>query len=164
MTNTLTQLQKRINNIMKNMSNADTYYSTVIFNKDFEKWNLNMRGELVDPVFKRYKRLFQLIHYIFSYSTIYNISNIYNISHANGNLVDSPAVWHNHLGGFEGARQKGWTIHTVCLLELVSSGRFSSFSLLGFWIITMSFVITYAKYLFKFSCNSRSLYRCFCVL
>ncbi|KAI2811676.1 hypothetical protein BLOT_002854 [Blomia tropicalis] len=137
MTNSLTQLQKRICNIMNDMSNQSDNSSIVIFNIDFEKWNLNMRGELVDPVFKclddlyGYKRVFQLTHYIFSHSTIYNTSNIYHLPYSNNDLIDCPAVWHDHQGGFEGARQKGWTLHTVCLLELVTKGRFSSFSLLG---------------------------------
>ncbi|AJG39148.1 RNA-dependent RNA polymerase [Tacheng Tick Virus 7] len=100
----------------------------IITNIDFEKWNLNMRAELVNPIFRvmdqffGFTNVFERTHDIFEQSTIYLTDNTLEMSvdPSHTDLADGPGVWHGHKGGFEGLRQKGWTIVTIILLELVS--------------------------------------------
>ncbi|DAZ90840.1 TPA_asm: polyprotein [Tanacetum virus 1] len=109
-----------------------------VINIDFEKWNLNFREELTDYIFRDMDRLFgyeNLIsrtHKIFYNSYIYASSGKYlpKIS-STGLLIDPPMSYTHHAGGFEGLRQKGWTIATVCLLCYLADNAKISMNLLG---------------------------------
>ncbi|DAZ90792.1 TPA_asm: polyprotein [Ranunculus virus 1] len=107
-------------------------------NIDFEKWNLNMRHEFTSGIFQQidqmfgYQNLILRTHEIFESSFIYSSSGKYlpkiNDDHI---LIDEPMAYTGHLGGFEGLRQKGWTIATVCLLAYIADEMGIEMSLLG---------------------------------
>ncbi|DAZ90802.1 TPA_asm: polyprotein [Ribes virus 1] len=107
-------------------------------NIDFEKWNLNMRHEFTEGVFSQldnmfgFDRLINRTHEIFSGSYIYSSSGKYLPPHdANGLVTDPPMCYIGHQGGFEGLRQKGWTVATVCLLAYVADQLRLKIHLLG---------------------------------
>ncbi|DAZ90646.1 TPA_asm: polyprotein [Artemisia virus 1] len=109
-----------------------------VINVDFEKWNLNFREELTNLVFATmdslfgYSRLISRTHEIFYNSYIYACSGKYlPKATATGLAIDPPMAYTNHMGGFEGLRQKGWTIATVCLLCYIADNLKISMSLLG---------------------------------
>ncbi|DAZ90635.1 TPA_asm: polyprotein [Apera virus 1] len=107
-------------------------------NIDFEKWNLNMRDEFTGGLFKQFDRIFgfsNLIsrtHEIFKKSFIYSSSGKYNPKiNETGFVMDPPMAYTGHLGGFEGLRQKGWTIATVVLLAYTAYSNSIQMCLLG---------------------------------
>ncbi|DAZ90685.1 TPA_asm: polyprotein [Centaurea virus 1] len=109
-----------------------------IINIDFEKWNLNMRNELTYPLFKQmdemfgYNSLISRTHSIFEKSLIYVSSGKYLPKVYNGLFVeDPPMLYTGHIGGFEGLRQKGWTVATVCLLAFIAERFRMRVTLLG---------------------------------
>ncbi|DAZ90696.1 TPA_asm: polyprotein [Cucumis virus 1] len=92
-------------------------------NIDFSKWNLNMRYEPTRSVFKQidmmfgYDNLISQTHNIFEKSYIYSCSGKYMPIVKDGVLSDDPPMaYRGHKGGFEGLRQKGWTVWTVVYL------------------------------------------------
>ncbi|BCS90308.1 L-protein [Vitis varicosavirus] len=107
-------------------------------NIDFEKWNLNMRPEFTNGLFEQMDRMFgfsNLIlrtHDIFRESYIYSCSGKYLpfIKH-DMLMLDPPMAYIGHLGGFEGLRQKGWTVATVCLLSYTAWQTKLDMTLLG---------------------------------
>lgn len=124
------KLTKKIFHATKSMGNKSLaeILIPIITNIDFEKWNLNMRAELVNPIFRimdqffGFHNIFEATHAVFSQSTIYLTDNTLELKLSGDccDLADGPGVWHNHKGGFEGLRQKGWTIVTIIILELIS--------------------------------------------
>lgn len=107
-------------------------------NIDFEKWNLNMREEFTDGLFDQMDKMFGFrnlvsrTHEIFKKSLIYSSSGKYlPICTTDGFITDPPMLYMNHQGGFEGLRQKGWTVATVCLLAYTASQQKLNVSLLG---------------------------------
>ncbi|UHK03252.1 MAG: RNA-dependent RNA polymerase [Hangzhou rhabdovirus 5] len=110
------------NSTQKTSSPLKTY--TVIVNMDFNKWNTYMRVEETEPIFSDfdalfdYSKLYVRTHSMFSEAYMYladgTITPIQD-----GEWIDDPRVWTNHLGGIEGLRQKGWTIWTVVLLKYI---------------------------------------------
>lgn len=137
MTYDFAQLQNRIYEETICMKTLGTKEVTIVTNVDFQKWNQNMRDELTRPVFAEldsmfgFKNMFTKTHEIFRQSTIYLTTDIYEIKSDGKNLLDGPAVWHNHYGGFEGLRQKGWTIVTAIILEMAAKKNLTSFSIMG---------------------------------
>ncbi|DAZ90641.1 TPA_asm: polyprotein [Aponogeton virus 1] len=109
-----------------------------IVNIDFEKWNLNMRKELTYQLFTQldhmfgYTNLINRTHDFFSKSYIYSCSGKYlpPIGH-NSLMTDPPMAYIGHIGGFEGLRQKGWTLATVCLLSYIADSMKIKINLLG---------------------------------
>nr|DAZ90863.1 TPA_asm: polyprotein [Vincetoxicum virus 1] len=107
-------------------------------NIDFEKWNLNMREEFTEKIFNTmdnlfgYDRLISRTHEIFRNSYIYSCSGKYLPKTSGGSLLtDPPMAYIGHLGGFEGLRQKGWTLATVCLLAYLADQMNIEMCLLG---------------------------------
>ncbi|DAZ90680.1 TPA_asm: polyprotein [Caladenia virus 1] len=118
------------------LSSPDSLDPTI--NIDFEKWNLNMREELTEDLFSQldllfgFRSLISQTHEIFKKSYIYSSSGKYNPQIAEDALVvDPPMAYTNHQGGFEGLRQKGWTVATVCLLCYIADKLKISINLLG---------------------------------
>ncbi|DAZ90786.1 TPA_asm: polyprotein [Primula virus 1] len=112
-------------------------YDTNI-NIDFSKWNLNMRDDLVGPVFKEidklfgYENLIARTHTIFTESFIYSASGKYIPKVCKtGFIQDPPMSYTGHIGGFEGLRQKGWTIVTVLLLAAAAEEMGINIRLMG---------------------------------
>ncbi|CAH2618932.1 L RNA-dependent RNA polymerase [Tree fern varicosa-like virus] len=96
-------------------------------NIDFSKWNTNMRDALNQLLFSELDKLFgfdNLIartHQIFTESYIYSASGKYVPEVVDDVLIpDPPMAYYGHLGGFEGLRQKGWTLTTVLILAYIS--------------------------------------------
>ncbi|CAI5383839.1 L RNA-dependent RNA polymerase [Monoclea gottschei varicosa-like virus] len=108
-------------------------------NIDFSKWNTNMRDELTHALFKEFDYLFgyeNLIcrtHSIFESSYIYSASGKYcPLLSSDGKLLtDPPMAYIGHLGGFEGLRQKGWTVLTAVILMYVAEMQTIRASLMG---------------------------------
>ncbi|DAZ90767.1 TPA_asm: polyprotein [Pennisetum virus 1] len=110
----------------------------VNINIDFSKWNLNMRDDLTNPLFKQIDLLFGLknvvsrTHEIFEKSYVYSSSGKYVPPTGDGRLLeDPPMAYRGHKGGFEGLRQKGWTIATVCALLEVAEKEGAKIRLMG---------------------------------
>ncbi|DBA36983.1 TPA_asm: L [Chrysanthemum alphacytorhabdovirus 1] len=111
---------------------------TVCISLDFEKWNGHMRYESTYWVFLCLGQLFGLpelynqTYEIFSRSIIYLADGTYVPSVKGGNLVvDEPYVFEGHKGGMEGLRQKGWTIFTVCCLNMVCERYNCTYKIMG---------------------------------
>ncbi|DAZ90798.1 TPA_asm: polyprotein [Raphanus virus 1] len=109
-----------------------------IINIDFEKWNLNMREQFTLPLFRQmdklfgYNNLISRTHSIFVDSLIYSCSGKYlPLVTSEGFQLDPPMCYIGHQGGFEGLRQKGWTIATVCLLCFIADKLRLKINLLG---------------------------------
>ncbi|KAI0978931.1 hypothetical protein GJ496_004535 [Pomphorhynchus laevis] len=111
------------------MKNPPNRFKNFFMSIDFEKWSTNMRNDVVYEPFKFIDNLFgfnNLIsrtHEIFSKSLIYTSDKDYlPIWQADSTIPRlNDYTWLGHLGGFEGLRQKGWTIVTVSAIRLVSS-------------------------------------------
>ncbi|DBA36541.1 TPA_asm: L [Chrysanthemum trirhavirus 1] len=108
---------------------------TISISMDFEKWNIKMRKEATQYVFNQLGQLFGLdnlytaTHDILSRCFIYLADGSY--SPDTSLTPDFIKSWIGHLGGFEGLRQKGWTIFTACLIDYVCSKKDVSFKLMG---------------------------------
>ncbi|DAF42360.1 TPA_asm: L [Lolium perenne virus 1] len=110
----------------------------VNINIDFSKWNSNMRDSLTKPLFQQidmmfgYGNLITRTHEIFESSFIYSSSGKYVPTVEDGRLQDDPPMaYRGHKGGFEGLRQKGWTIATVCALLSISERKNVRMKLMG---------------------------------
>ncbi|DAF42331.1 TPA_asm: L [Gymnadenia densiflora virus 1] len=147
MTNSLLSLQKKIFSVSHKQSmniKSQRFCTfkdiTVIINIDFEKWNLNFRKETTYPIFEALGELYGLEHLynrtydIFSKSLIYLADGTFLPKldmHEGKFILSPPTAYIGHLGGFEGLRQKGWTIFTDCALELVCSRHKCKHSIMG---------------------------------
>lgn len=108
-------------------------------NIDFSKWNTNMRETLTMPVFHEMDRIFGFEHLIgrthdfFLRSLVYSASGKYSpILDKNKNIIEeSPMCYRGHQGGFEGLRQKGWTVATVCILAYLAERQKIGMGLMG---------------------------------
>lgn len=95
-----------------------------------------MREELSDLFFQEidgllgYSDLLHRTHEFFGNSVIY-LAEEADLSVTNNQLDFSPVCWNNNLGGFEGQRQKTWTILTICLIEISTLQNQISSSLVG---------------------------------
>ncbi|DBA36910.1 TPA_asm: L [Lonas gammacytorhabdovirus 1] len=147
MTNSLLSLQKKIYSVShKQAQNSiskgfQTYKDvTIIVNIDFEKWNLNFRKETTFPLFEAIGDLYGMEHLynrtydIFRNSLIYLADGSFRprLSHDRRRfLLEEPMMYTGHLGGFEGLRQKGWTLFTDCGLELICNRHKCSYIIMG---------------------------------
>ncbi|DAC81998.1 RNA-dependent RNA polymerase [Trichosanthes associated rhabdovirus 1] len=111
---------------------------TVCVSLDFEKWNGHMRMESTFYVFLALGELFGMSHLynrtyeIFEQSYLYLADGSYLPSVLDGQLVeDPPKSFSGHKGGMEGLRQKGWTIFTVCCLNMVCSKYNCTYKIMG---------------------------------
>nr|WRO64940.1 polymerase [Cytorhabdovirus sp. 'lycii'] len=102
----------------------------ICLNMDFEKWNLNMRKESTYSVFLEMGRLYGMDELFNRTYDIFHESFVY-VSDENAKLeigLDDNGVPHlrpdnvhsytGHIGGFEGLRQKGWTVFTVAVIQM----------------------------------------------
>ncbi|DBA36604.1 TPA_asm: L [Betula betacytorhabdovirus 2] len=117
---------------------------TVCLNIDFEKWNLNMRYEATEHVFRRMGELYGLpelfnqTYDIFKKSYIYvadesaKIETEFNLQTGKDELkTDGIHSYTGQLGGYEGLRQKGWTVFTVVFIKMVCDKYPISYKLMG---------------------------------
>nr|WPV62817.1 MAG: RNA-dependent RNA polymerase [Jingmen bat rhabdovirus 3] len=110
-----------------NSSEKDQYQEGVthhMISIDFEKWNNFQREGSTRPVFEvidkyfGYKRVVSRTHEIFSQTTVLYGGALHKIPSNLETCV--PYCWNDHLGGFEGLRQKGWSVVGALLIRLVS--------------------------------------------
>jgi hypothetical protein len=101
-----------------------------IFNGiDFSNWNLGHTSPLAEPFFKFLDQifgtpgLFIATHWFFEQCDTVMASYLNPpstlINHPTGEPQECNELWYGHAGGFEGLRQKGWTIITIALLLYV---------------------------------------------
>ncbi|QID92311.1 polymerase [Yerba mate virus A] len=118
------------------------YFVTVCVNMDFEKWNLNMRYSSTEGVFSAMgelygmPNLFNATYDIFERSFIYVSDEMASLQtiYKDGKqelLCDGVHSYTGHIGGFEGLRQKGWTVFTVCAIQLIMRRYPVSYKLMG---------------------------------
>ncbi|DBA36838.1 TPA_asm: L [Zanthoxylum betacytorhabdovirus 2] len=151
MTDDLLGLTKKIYGATRRqMKNAKTkvfskmFDVTVCLNMDFEKWNLNMRKDATFYVFERIGELYGMpnlinrTYDIFEDSLIYlcddeaELSCEYDLKSGTYNLKrETETVYTGHRGGFEGLRQKGWTIFTVSVIRMILEEWPISYKLMG---------------------------------
>ncbi|DBA36968.1 TPA_asm: L [Cardamine alphacytorhabdovirus 1] len=146
MTDTLLDLTKKMYSTVKAQSVLNkrrgrdrTWASRVVcMSLDFEKWNGHMRKEMTSGVFTPMGDLFGLTEIfnvtydIFSECYYYLADGSYVPRIANDKLiVEEPYSFTGHKGGMEGLRQKGWTVFTVCGLEVVLSSHNCTYKIMG---------------------------------
>ncbi|AWK49433.1 putative L protein [Cytorhabdovirus fragariarugosus] len=146
MTDTLLDLTKKMYSTVRHQSVLNkkrgsdrTWASKVIcMSLDFEKWNGHMRKEMTLGVFTPIGDLFgmtelyNVTYDIFSECYYYLADGTYVPDiHKGDLLVSEPFSFQNHQGGMEGLRQKGWTIFTVCALEVVLSQYDCTYRIMG---------------------------------
>nr|UQU68823.1 RNA-dependent RNA polymerase [Sambucus cytorhabdovirus] len=111
---------------------------TICVSLDFEKWNGHMRHDSTYFVFLSLGELFGMpnlynrTYEIFQESYIYLADGSY-IPRVRGGLLqlEEPYAFTGHRGGMEGLRQKGWTIFTVCCLNMVCSKYNCTYKIMG---------------------------------
>ncbi|DBA36945.1 TPA_asm: L [Artemisia alphacytorhabdovirus 2] len=148
MTDTLLDLTKKMYSTVKHQSiqnkfrgKGNMWASKVIcMSLDFEKWNGHMRKEMTSGVFTALGDLFGLTEI---YNVTYDIfrdcyyyladgTYVPNVTNDGiGLSIDEPFSFIHHQGGMEGLRQKGWTLFTVCALEVVLSKHDCSYKIMG---------------------------------
>lgn len=111
---------------------------TVCVSLDFEKWNGHMRHDSTYYVFQALGELFGMpnlynrTYGIFEESYMYLADGSYVPKIEGGRLqTDDPRAFTGHKGGMEGLRQKGWTIFTVCCLNMVCSKYNCTYKIMG---------------------------------
>ncbi|QQZ02079.1 L protein [Rose virus R] len=140
MTYNLLELSKEMINVTKRQSSKNKNSRTFCINMDFEKWNLNMRKLSTYFVFLVLGKLFGLSHLFNRTYDIFRNSLIYL---ADGSYIpkfdddlkhipdESGKSYSGHIGGFEGLRQKGWTIFTVTLIAYICDKEGADYKLMG---------------------------------
>ncbi|UXD79146.1 RNA-dependent RNA polymerase [Alphacytorhabdovirus alphapogostemi] len=147
MTDSLLDLTRKMYNTVRNQSSLKKRFSkdrgwaskTVCISLDFEKWNGHMRKEMTSGVFTAIGDLFGLselynaTYDLFSESYYYLADGSYipSISESGDLVVEEPASFVHHKGGMEGLRQKGWTLYTVCGLEVILSKYDCEYRIMG---------------------------------
>nr|UYE93833.1 MAG: RNA-dependent RNA polymerase [Hedemora virus] len=133
-------LQKKLRSLTMQKPADNLKYQDIVINIDFEKWNSNMREDLTKSLFNLldqlfgYNNLISRTHEFFFKSIIY----LTNSLKKDGKNIDELAsdenclhVWKDHLGGFEGLRQKGWTLLTTLQLLLLAEETTHKIKIIG---------------------------------
>ncbi|DBA36773.1 TPA_asm: L [Phellodendron betacytorhabdovirus 1] len=139
-----TTQSQRTNKVREDSYGRMPYYKvSVCLNMDFEKWNLNMRMDSTYNVFLQMGKLygmpnlFNRTYEIFEKSFIYLSDENANIkveknTHGKYQLkVDNETSYTGHKGGFEGLRQKGWTVFTVAVIKMILEKFPVTYKLMG---------------------------------
>lgn len=119
-------------------NNIDGKEKSIIVSFDFMKWNSNMRFEETTQIFTFIDRLFGFnncinrTHEMFNQGVIYLADGTYLPKYDNqGNFIEDEGCYRGHLGGIEGLRQKGWTIFTVTMINMIATKHSLKFQLMG---------------------------------
>nr|WMD26762.1 polymerase protein [Aristolochia-associated cytorhabdovirus] len=163
MTYDLLKLTKKITNVSRRQQNQIQGGRTFCINMDFEKWNLNFRKETTFHLFKTLGRLFgkqnlyNRTYDIFRSSLFYLSDGSYMPKFSSDFkwIPDSTGkAFERHLGGNEGLRQKGWTIATSMLLELLCDRHQIDYQLMGQGDNQVLLVTIYSKMSVKYGIES----------
>lgn len=124
------ELTKRL--ISLSNTKNETSFIPVYASIDFKSWNIHWQissthyfFEVLDCIFDT-PGLYVYSHEFFRTSTVV-LSSYYNppdsLKNPDKNLwfTQGDKLWRDHDGGFEGIRQKGWTLITICLLLYTES-------------------------------------------
>lgn len=123
------ELNKRLYAITNQQYDENCF--PVIISIDFKSWNLHWSQQSTGPFFQVLDDLFGTPGLIYRTHQFFAQTLVALASHNNppefliGNEKnndfpdDEPFMWTSHKGGFEGLRQKGWTLITICLLLYV---------------------------------------------
>nr|UHR49730.1 MAG: RNA-dependent RNA polymerase [Guiyang nephotettix cincticeps rhabdovirus 1] len=137
MMDTSSKLTKRKYNSTKGQKEGSSRWIHIVTSMDFEKWNSNMRKRetleifgFLDNLFG-YENVFSRTHEMFENSTLYLCDGTYLPRFSGDEMITGPEAWRGHLGGIEGLRQKGWTLFTVCMINMVAKEFGNSFELIG---------------------------------
>ncbi|DBA36767.1 TPA_asm: L [Pentaphragma betacytorhabdovirus 1] len=141
MTDDLLTLSKKIISYTTSQSTGSAGSRTFIINSDFIKWNLNFRKWTTFQVFLILGKLFGLsqlfnrTYDIFASSIIYLADGSFlpklDKDHNLAEDSDPNKSYNNHAGGFEGLRQKGWTIFTVIIIAFICDKLGIKYKLMG---------------------------------
>nr|QGN65772.1 putative L protein [Cytorhabdovirus fragariae] len=162
MTDTLLDLTRKMYSTVKNQSSLKKNMSkergwasrTVCISLDFEKWNGHMRKEMTQGVFTAVGELFGLpelynmTYDLFSKCYYYLADGSYvpAVSEDKELIVEEPLSFENHRGGMEGLRQKGWTLYTVCGLEVILSKYDCEYKIMGMGDNQVLQITVYTKF------------------
>lgn len=104
-------------------------YLMTLFGVDYSKWNISWCSHSTHPFFVMLDELFgtpglySYTHRFFSESLValasYHNPPVSLFHQPTGEPAECETLWYNHRGGFEGLRQKGWTLVTIAMLLLV---------------------------------------------
>ncbi|DBA36682.1 TPA_asm: L [Ipomoea betacytorhabdovirus 1] len=163
MTHSLLKLTKEMIKITWRQRTDSEISRSFCLNMDFEKWNLNMRKESTYGVFRQLGLLFGMenlynrTYDMFENSLIYLADGSY-VPKLNENLqvVESNEdyAYTGHIGGFEGLRQKGWTIFTVVIISYICKRLKIDWKLMGQGDNQVLVVTIYSRYARKYGLNS----------
>ncbi|ARS22495.1 putative L protein [Maize associated rhabdovirus] len=140
MTYNMLDLAKEMIKITRAQGSQGEFSRTFCINMDFEKWNLNMRKEATYYTFLELGRLFGMpnlynrTYDIFRNSIIYLADGSYTPDideDLNLHEKDNNLAYEGHIGGFEGLRQKGWTIFTVVMIAHICDQLGIQYRLMG---------------------------------
>ncbi|YP_010229226.1 RNA-dependent RNA polymerase [Almendravirus chico] len=85
---------------------------------DYEKWNNHQRDEAVGPVFSVIDKLYGLKNFFRRTHQFFKDCIVYYPERPDFYGVDGPYYWNGQPGGFEGIRQKGWSlVGVLCLMR-----------------------------------------------
>ena len=99
-----------------------------VLNLDLSKWNSTFchtlvyyYGKSIDEMFG-FSNLFTNNHYWFLTYNVFSNSRLFPPDYDITTKYPIPGKYYynNHLGGFEGIRQKFWTLITICIIRLTS--------------------------------------------
>ncbi|QMP82314.1 RNA-dependent RNA polymerase [Coleopteran arli-related virus OKIAV107] len=133
---TMTLSENELTKRLYSMANDDSTDLTlpVFMSIDFKSWNIHWQYATTYETFKHIDDLFgtpglYTYSHIFFQEAIVALSSRFNPPKCiitssrrrwKQNITDDDdLLWKNHLGGFEGIRQKGWTLVTILLLLIV---------------------------------------------
>lgn len=83
---------------------------------DYSKWNNHQRDEAVKPVFQVMDKCYGLENFISMTHTFFSKCTVYYPERPEFFGKDSQFYWEGQPGGFEGIRQKGWSIVGILAL------------------------------------------------
>nr|URZ95416.1 L protein [Shanxi Armigeres subalbatus rhabdovirus] len=91
---------------------------------DYEKWNNHQRDEAVGPVFTVLDKLYGLNNFFRRTHHFFKDCAVYYPERPESYGIDGTFFWNGQPGGFEGIRQKGWSL--VGILCLMRESRYSN--------------------------------------
>jgi hypothetical protein len=134
-----TMTDPEIMNFRKTLRNVNELTGDYdLVNLDLKKWNLRFRhsliylfGRTLDELFGT-PGLYENNHIWFLRSHIFTNSRLHPPDYdRNGDPIEGPYYYNNHLGGMEGMRQKFWTLITIVLIKLAAEEIGITISIMG---------------------------------
>lgn len=135
-----TLIRKMIDNT-SGQGGRDYKNITIANHIDYEKWNNFQRSESTSPVFRvigqffGFANLFSRTHEFFQKSLVYYRDRPDLMKVVDGQVVNRyenmRVTWQGQAGGFEGLRQKGWSVLNLLVIERESRIRNTNVKILA---------------------------------